>query len=239
MSKRSAYRSFLPVLSLVLVAFVGATFLFSRSVTVLSEQKPIERKRCYIIDAGHGGVDGGATSCTGVLESNMNLQIALRLNDIMQLLGMQTKMVRTTDISVYTTGETIAAKKVSDLKERVRLISEEDAPVLISVHMNHFADSRYFGPQVFYAPTQGSKELAKSIQETLNQKLVAESNRQIKPASGIYLMQHINCPGVLIECGFISNQQENAKLNDPEYQKKLCCLIATDVSNFSGMLDRS
>lgn len=239
MSKRRSYRSFIPVVCLVLTVFVGAAFLFSRSVTVLSEQIPIDRKRCYIIDAGHGGVDGGATSCTGVLESNMNLQIALRLNDIMQLLGMRTKMIRTTDVSVYTAGQTIAAKKVSDLKERVRIINGEEDPILISIHMNHFTDSRYFGPQVFYAPTQNSKELAKSIQDTLNQKLVPGNNRQVKAASGIYLMQHINCPGVLIECGFISNQQENAKLNDPAYQKKLCCVIAADLSNFSGMLDRT
>lgn len=239
MSKCRSYRSFIPVVCFVLTVFVAAAFLFSRSVTVLSEQKPFERKRCYIIDAGHGGVDGGATSCTGVLESNMNLQIALRLNDIMQLLGMRTKMIRTTDVSVYTAGETIAAKKVSDLKERVRIINGEEDPILVSIHMNHFTDSRYFGPQVFYAPTPSSKELAKSMQDSLNQKLVPESHRQIKLASGIYLMQHITCPGVLIECGFISNQQENAKLNDPAYQKKLCSVIATELSNFSGVLDRS
>ena len=232
MGKINKYRAFIPVLVAVLALFIGVSILFSRSVTVLSEQKPPERNRCFIIDAGHGGVDGGATSCTGVLESNMNLQIAVRLNDMMRLLGMQTKMIRTTDTSVYTEGNTIAAKKVSDLKERVRIVSEQSNPILISIHMNYFTDSRYAGPQVFYADTQNSKEIAKCLQDGLKNDLVPDNNRQAKPASGIYLMQHINCPGVLIECGFISNHEENARLNNPEYQKKLCAVIGTNLCRF-------
>lgn len=234
MDKRSKYFSFWPVLALVLCVFIIASVVLSRSVTVLSEQTPLERKHCYIIDAGHGGVDGGATSCTGILESNMNLQIAMRLDDMMRLLGMQTKMIRTEDISVYTDGQTIAAKKVSDLKERVRLIQEEENPILVSIHMNHFTDSRYFGPQVFYANTDSSKEIATGLQNALKINLVPNNNRQPKAADGVYLLQHIRCPGVLIECGFISNFEENARLNDPQYQKKLCAVIAANLSGFSS-----
>lgn len=116
------FRKLAPFYLLVLLAAVALTHWGSRAVTTMAESAPIDDRICIIIDAGHGGVDGGATSCTGVLESKINLEIALRLNDLLHLLGHDTKMVRKSDISVYTEGETIAAKKVSDLKQRVLII---------------------------------------------------------------------------------------------------------------------
>ena len=109
---------------LVVTIFTAATFWGSEAVTVLAQKIPLERKHTIIIDAGHGGLDGGATSCCGNLESAFNLEIALKLNDLLHLLGYDTVMIRTADRSVYTQGETIAAKKVSDLKERVRIVNE-------------------------------------------------------------------------------------------------------------------
>ena len=166
----------------------------------------------------------------------MNLQIALRLNDMLQMLGVQTKMIRTSDVSVYTSGDTIAAKKVSDLKQRVRMVAETENPVLVSIHMNHFTDSRYSGPQVFYAPTQDSQTLAKGMQETLRTHVTPANNRQVKPADGIYLMQHVSCPAILVECGFISNHQENAMLNDTGYQQKLCAVMAVYLAKSPSCL---
>ena len=229
--KRTYYIILISVLLLFLVAGVG----FSKAVTVFSENSEIERRNCVIIDAGHGGVDGGATSCTGVLESEINLQIALRLNDLFHLLGIDTVMIRTTDESVYTKGETIAAKKVSDLKERVRIINGTKNGVLVSIHQNHFTDSRYSGAQTFYAQTPGSKELAQLLQETFKATVNPTSKRQIKKADGIYLMQHIESTGVLVECGFLSNAEEENLLRDPQYQRKLCICIATTVRHY---LDR-
>ena len=101
---------------LVVSIFLTATYWGSHATSVIAQKIPMERMHTVIIDAGHGGVDGGATSCTGKLESAFNLEIALRLNDLMHLLGLHTKMVRASDVSIYTQGETIAAKKVSDLK---------------------------------------------------------------------------------------------------------------------------
>ena len=112
-----------PLYLLVIAAFLGLTFLGDRAVTAMTETAPIERRRVFVIDAGHGGMDGGATSCTGVLESQINLEIALRLDDLMHLLGHETVMIRTTDKSVYTQGDTIAAQKVSDLKQRVKIVN--------------------------------------------------------------------------------------------------------------------
>lgn len=232
MKKRNTYLSFFPLVCLILSGFVVSAVLLSRSVTVMSESTPVDTKTCIIIDAGHGGVDGGATSCTGAQESQMNLQIAQRLDDLLHLLGADTKMVRDSDISVYTSGQTIAEKKISDLKERVRIVNSEENAILVSIHMNHFTDNRYSGAQVFYAPTQGSETLAKQLQSAFKETLNPTSTRQIKKADGIYLMQHIQCPGVLVECGFISNHEENAKLNDPGYQQKLCSVIATNLCSF-------
>lgn len=205
------------------------TSLGSRAVTVISQNLAVEREHCFIIDAGHGGVDGGATSCTGKLESAFNLEISLRLNDLLAFLGYDTRMIRTEDISVYTKGDTIAQKKMSDLKERVRICAETDGAILLSIHQNTFSDSRYYGPQVFYAGSEGSEELAKLLQKALD----SEGKRSVKKAEGIYLMEHISCPGVLIECGFLSNPEEEAKLRSQEYQKELCCIIAATAVAFA------
>ena len=231
MRNKVRYTSLLPVYILILFGFIALAVGGSRAVTVLSANAPIPVSKTIIIDAGHGGVDGGATSCTGVLESRFNLEIALKLNDLMHLLGIDTVMIRDSDCSVYTKGDTIAQKKVSDLKERVRIVNGTENALLISLHQNHFTDNKYSGAQVFFAPTQGSEELAKKLQTALIQSVNQSSRRQIKKADGIYLMQHITCPGVLIECGFLSNPQEEYNLRDPVYQKKLCSVIASTVSN--------
>ena len=226
--KRSViYFSFSTFLIVIICIFAA-----NKTITVLSEGLPLNHRNCIIIDAGHGGVDGGATSCTGKLESAFNLEIALRLDDLFHFLGYETKMIRTSDISVYTKGETIAQKKASDLKERVQLCNKTDKAVLLSIHQNYFADGRYSGAQVFYADDEDSRTLAQKLQPELIRTLNTGSHRNIKKADGVYLMEHIRCTGVLIECGFLSNPEEEAKLRSVEYQKQLCCVLATAVANF-------
>ena len=217
---------------LVVGIFLSGTWLGSRAVTAMAQRTPVERSRTIVIDAGHGGEDGGAVSCTGVSEKQINLETALRLNDLLHLLGYRTRMIRSEDLSVYTEGQTIAQKKVSDLKHRVQMVNETDEPVLVSIHQNTFSDSRYSGAQVFYSATAGSEDLAQRLQKELIAALTPGSNRKIKKAQGIYLMEHITCPGILIECGFLSNPEEEAKLRTPEYQKKLCCVIGTALADF-------
>lgn len=206
--------------------------LGNQAVTVISQSLPPKREHCFIIDPGHGGVDGGATSVTGKLESAFNLEIGLCLRDLLHFMGYQTKMIRTEDVSIHTKGETIAQKKMSDLKERVRICNETPGAILLSIHQNTFSDSKYSGAQVFYADTEGSEGLAKMLQMNLVSVLNPGSNRQAKKSTGVYVMEHIDCPGVLIECGFLSNVQEEAKLRSPEYQKALCCVIAATAANF-------
>ncbi len=217
---------------LVICAVLLAAQWGSRAVTVIAENTPLKRKHCFVIDAGHGGVDGGATSCTGRLESTYNLEIALRLKDLLCLLGFDTKMIRTEDISVYTKGDTIAQKKISDLKERVRIVNETENAVLLSIHQNNFSDSRYHGAQIFFAGSDKSKVLAQELQTSFAESINPGNRRQCKKGKGIYLMERITCPGVLIECGFLSNPEEEAKLRNPMYQKQLCGVIASTVSQY-------
>lgn len=222
----------IPTYALVIGGLLLTAAFGSRVITTFSENSPVTARKCVVIDAGHGGEDGGAVSYTGVFESQINLQIALRLESLMHLLGIDTVMIRTTDRSIYTKGDTLAAKKVSDLKERVRITNATKNAVLVSIHQNQFAESRYSGAQVFFAATSGSEDLAHLIQRSFIQTLNPGSQRQIKKANGIYLMQHIQCAGVLVECGFISNPVEEAKLRSAEYQQKICCVLAAACSTF-------
>lgn len=217
---------------LIAACFLLIAYGGDRTVTVIAEITPIGRKHCFIIDPGHGGEDGGATSCTGQLESMYNLEIAQRLNDLLSLLGYNTKMTRSEDISIYTKGETLSQKKRSDLQERVRIVNETEGAILLSIHQNIFTSSSSSGSQVFYSEAPGSKALAEKLQDALIVNLSHKSNRSVKKGSGIYLMEHISCPGVLIECGFISNPEENSKLGNPVYQKKLCCIIAATAGQY-------
>ena len=223
-------------LAAMYVAVVGVTLSVvwagSQTVTVMAQRAPVQREHTVVIDAGHGGEDGGAVSCTGIPEKQINLEVALRLNDLFHLLGFRTRMIRTTDISVYTAGENLAQKKVSDLKERVRIVAAEEDPVLVSIHQNLFSDARYAGAQVFYGASDSSRALAQAVQNGFRDTLNSRSRREAKAGEGIYLLERADCPAVLVECGFLSNPEEEAKLRTPEYQRRICCVIAGTVAEF-------
>lgn len=228
--KRDNWIVFTPFYLLVVIVFLGIAKMGSSTVTTIRQQRPVDREHRIVIDAGHGGIDGGATSCTGVLESHVNLEIALRLEDTFHLLGYDTVMIRRTDESIYTQGNTIAAQKVSDLKERVRIANETPGAILISLHQNTFSDSKYSGAQVFYTQAVESQKIAQALQQNLISVLNPDSQRKSKPAKGVYLMEHISCPGILIECGFLTNPEEEALLRSKEYQIKLSSVIAATLS---------
>lgn len=232
MARQLRRKKEVPFYMFVVMLFLLGTIMGSRSIETIAEKIPMERLHRIVIDPGHGGEDGGAVSCTGKNESNFNLQISLRLNDLFHLLGYETVMIRTTDVSVYTSGDTIAQRKVSDLKQRVRIVQRTSDAVLVSIHQNTFPEGKYSGAQVFYAASPGSKELSARIQADLVAGLNPGSSRKEKKGEGIYLLEKITAPGVLVECGFLSNWQEEAKLSTPDYQKKLCCVISASVASF-------
>lgn len=181
-----------------------------------------------VIDPGHGGEDGGAVAADGTEESAINLQIAKRLDAVLTFWGCDTKLLRSEDISLHDAGaSTIRQKKVSDIHNRVGLINSEPNPRVISIHQNYFTQTQYHGAQVFYANGPLGQPWAKLTQENLKNCLEPGNNRREKPIShDVYLMNHITCPAILVECGFLSNPQECAKLQDPGYQTALAAVVA-------------
>ncbi len=181
-----------------------------------------------ILDAGHGGEDGGAVSLTGVPESNINLAVVLKLDQLLGFFGQAPILLRDSDISIYDPGcETLRQKKVSDLHNRVAAIEGTENAVVISIHQNTFPNSAYHGAQVFFRAGEESKALAMLVQNALREGLDRENKRT--PAQipdSVYLMKHITCPAVLVECGFLSNPTEEARLRESGYQIKLALCIA-------------
>lgn len=224
MNTREFLRRYAYVYCYVVCFFLLMAAMLRRGVETVSSQQTLESTTRIVIDAGHGGIDGGTTSVTGVLEKELNLEIAQRLEKLLFLLGKKPVMTRTTDDSVATEGNTIREQKRSDLRNRVELINESENTILVSIHQNHYPDARYAGPQIFYADDKTSRTFAQTLQQTMNTALGTQ--RECKKADGVYLMRNIQCPGILVECGFLSNHEEDAKLQTPEHQKKLCCILA-------------
>lgn len=181
----------------------------------------------WIIDAGHGGEDGGAVSLTGVPESQINLSIAQRLDVVLSFCGQRVQMLREDDRSLHDLeARTLREKKVSDLHNRAYLVEEAEDATLVSIHQNSFPRPQYHGAQVFYAPTDGSQSLAVRIQNTIHQCLQPDNTREAKPIEKtVYLMNHVTCPAVLVECGFLSNPQEEKALQEESYQLKIAMAL--------------
>lgn len=224
--------SLIPIYAMVFLTVLVVGLLCDGVLHVMTGGKLLPNRHCIVIDAGHGGEDGGAVSCTGLYESEFNLQIALRLNDLLRLMGYDTKMTRNGDSAVSEIGKTVAARKASDLKARVQIVNTANNPLLISIHQNTFSDGRYSGAQVFYGTSEGSKEVAEAMQSALVSALDPGNNRKAKEAKGVYLMEHIQCAGVLVECGFLSNPEEESKLQLAEYQQKISCVLAVTAINY-------
>jgi len=188
----------------------------------------------FIIDAGHGGEDGGAVSVTGVSESQINLSIARKLEEILVFCGQIPEMTRREDISLHDPdANTLREKKVSDLHNRVAIIEEHINPIVLSIHQNSYPESRYRGAQIFFAPTPRSSELAHHVQTIFSASLAQTNTRESKQIPGsVYLMNHISCPAVLIECGFLSNPEEEHLLRQESYQRKLAACLASAVLTF-------
>lgn len=185
-----------------------------------------------VIDPGHGGEDGGAIAGDGTIESKINLEIAEKLNDLLRFCGQDTKMIRTSDISIYSKGaETLHQKKVSDLQNRVALVNGMKNAVLVSIHQNCLPEApSVHGAQVFYNTVTGADLLADSVQDSLNKNINLDHKKASKKiSSSIYLMKNVTAPAVLIECGFLSNSAETKKLNLPAYQLKLAASIAGGI----------
>ncbi len=225
--KRVILRFF--AISAACAVILGVFFVCTTQKTTRAfAQRAITAYETVVIDAGHGGEDGGAISVTGAIESGINLEIALKLDEVFGLFGVNTVLLRDSDISLHdSTAETLRQKKNSDLKNRVAAIEAIQNPVVISIHQNTYTDSQYHGAQVFFANGDLSRPLAQTTQNTLRQMLAPENHRKAMAVSeNVYLMNHISCKAILVECGFLSNPQEDMLLQTATYQTKIAVALA-------------
>ena len=226
----------LVIFALLVVLMAQTLGWYARQGTPVVKPVLLGRAETLILDAGHGGEDGGAVSLSGVPESQINLAIVLKMDDLFGLYGVAPVLLREKDVSLYDDGAvTLREKKVSDLKNRAEAIEAVDHAVLFSIHQNTFSDRQYHGAQVFYAPTEGSRQLAASIQNAIRMTLQPDNSRQEKKIpDSVYLLNHISCPAVLIECGFLTNPGEEAQLLDSSYQRKLAAVLVAAWLNYDA-----
>ncbi|MBQ3256696.1 MAG: N-acetylmuramoyl-L-alanine amidase [Oscillospiraceae bacterium] len=180
-----------------------------------------------IIDPGHGGADGGAVGIDGVLESEINLEIALKLNCLGKLCGVPTILTRESEnINYPSEADSIAERKVADQKARLRLIRDYPNAILYSIHQNTFPDEKVTGVQVLFGHDESSRALGLNLQKQFNESLGPNVSRSAAEISeSIYLMKHCGCTAVLVECGFISNAKECELLQQQSYQNKLVVVL--------------
>ena len=193
--------------------------------------------RTVVIDAGHGGEDGGAVGTDGTPESGINLQIARRLELLLCFLGQDTVMTRTGEGAVYSPeASTLREKKVSDLQNRVKTVNDTVDGFLISIHQNSLpSHPSVHGAQVFYNALPGADKAAEQVQQYLNLAVNTDKERLTRVIdSSVYLMKNAQCPAILVECGFMSNSGECQRLQEPDYQLRLALVIAAGFSHFSN-----
>ena len=205
-----------------------ASFLLSPSSAVAADV-PI-----VILDAGHGGEDGGAVGKNGVREKDLNLEITLRLATLLREAGVNVILTREEDRLLYKEAENIKGRrKEYDLKNRLAVAEANPEALFVSIHMNTFSSSQYAGLQVYYAKTEGSAALAECIQGAVRDRLQPENTRKIHVASSaIYLLDKAVGRAVLVECGFLSNAAECERLTQKDYQDRLSFSIFCGIMEY-------
>lgn len=182
-----------------------------------------------LVDPGHGGDDGGAVAADGTLEKDLNLSVSLSLRDLLRVMGFSVTMTRETDTMVNASGDTMRQRKVSDMKNRLAMT--QDADLVVSIHQNKFTQPQYYGTQIFYSVNHtGSLPLAEAVRGSVVSLLQPNNTRELKKGdSNVYLLDNIQIPMVLVECGFLSNEAELKKLKDETYQRQLAFAVMGGV----------
>ena len=184
-----------------------------------------------VIDAGHGGADCGAVGVNGALEKDINLKLSLMIADEFENAGYKVILTRSEDVMLVDTKNEHTTKKSSDLTARTQIA--EEGQLFLSIHMNKFPEEKYSGAQVYYSVNDArSERLAELIQLGIIAALQPENNRVIKSGNGLYLLDRVKCPAVILECGFLSNREEAEKLNDEAYLKQLGFEIFSAADDF-------
>lgn len=196
--------------------------------------------KTIIVDAGHGGEDGGAIGIDGTVEKNINLDIALKLEKILKLYGYNVIMTRTQDAMTCDENlKSIRQKKVSDIHNRFKIIEENPNALFVSIHQNKFESTSQWGTQVFYSKNnEKSKLLADNIQTSITENIQMKNKRVTKKTgTEIFLLYHSTIPSVLVECGFLSNYDDLNKLKTDIYRKEMAILIADGILKYNSVGD--
>ena len=217
-----------------LSVFIALMVTSTLKITLKTSAMPSKKLPHLIIDAGHGGEDGGAVSSDGVLEKGINLAISNNTADTLKLFGFDVEMTRTDDDALSNEGDTVKVRKYNDMKMRLDMFNSSEDNVIISIHQNKFTNSSSRGTQVFYSPNnEESLRLADAIKFSVKSQLQPDNERLSKPAdSGIYLLKNTTQPAVIVECGFLSNSEECSLLVTDEYQKQMSFAVTTGFLDF-------
>lgn len=222
----------------VSISLLISSFILPENTNIASSDFVTSSSPIIIIDAGHGGFDGGAVTKDGFPEKDINLNISLYLNEYLTFLGFNTLLTRENDNSLENDGlNTIRSKKTSDLHNRMKIMEETENSIFVSIHQNIYTQEKYSGIQVFFSPKTSAESsiLAKNIQETVVHTLQPDNTRQIKECgTSVFLIYNAVRPAVLVECGFLSNYKEAEKLKTEEYQKRMAFCIAIGIQNYIG-----
>lgn len=214
------------------------TLAFAAYSKVKENEAKVSNAKTVILDAGHGGEDGGAVGVGGIVEKDINLAITLKLKDLLEVSGYNVILTRDKDISIYDEdSESLRSKKRSDLRNRAKIIDDnsnnKDA-IFVSIHQNKFPNPKYFGTQIFYSKNNSrSEDLANNVKNSVVSLIQPENQRAIKPADKkIFLLHNAQIPAVVVECGFLSNNEEAEKLGNKEYQGKMAFSIYCGILGF-------
>lgn len=190
--------------------------------------------KTIVIDAGHGVPDEGAQSSRGTTEAETNLKIALKLQNLLEQSGSSVVLTRSDENAIYDIDtKTLRQKKISDIKNRVKIGNESQADIFVSIHLNKIPESQYDGWQTFYKEgSEDGKKLAESIQTNLNEAIQRENNRVAKTIDNVYIIKHVEIPTTIVECGFLSNPEEEKMLLEDGYQNKLAWGIYNGIIDF-------
>lgn len=218
------------ILSLIGILMIMFNYTY---LNVFINRKIPTGNRVIIVDAGHGGIDGGAIGKTGTIEKDINLEIATKLKGYIEEQGDTCIMIREVDEGLYSEYGKIRNKKNEDLKNRKDIIKKNKGDIFISIHLNSFPQSQYYGAQVFYQTgDKKSEKLAKYTQEELR-KILGRGNERVEKASdSYYILKGNTVPSMLVECGFLSNYEEEKLLKDKEYQNKIAWSIYSGIMRF-------
>lgn len=215
--------------ALVLSSLLGAAE--NAVLTAIEADAAVSELPVLILDAGHGGEDGGATGTNGFLEKNLNLSLTKSLAALLRLCGYTVVETRTEDRLLYDAGTKKGHKKQSDLENRLAFTEKYPNSVFISIHMNTYPTANCEGAQVWYSPNnEASEAWAQAVQQHITAMLQPSNRRKIKSAtSSIYILRHAKSPAILVECGFLSTPSDCERLSDPHYQKQLALALCSAV----------